>query len=790
MTVQERNKSQISKQRRMPSLLSFPAFTSLSLSLLLTISISLQIPPSKKTFIVLVDSDSKPSPFISHHHWYSSLISPPPPPFIHIYTTLFHGFSANLASHQSDHIKKSPGVLAIFPDSILNLHTTRSPGFLGLNNPNSSISRLSNGGDDTIIGILDTGIWPERKSFTDYGMGPMPPRWRGECMEGNRFNRSSCNRKLIGARFFAGGYNASPVGPVNDTAEFRSPRDSNGHGTHVASIAAGAHVAGASFRSFARGTAKGMAPKARIAIYKVCWDSGCLLSDVCKAMEEAISDGVDIISISLGLSSPLPFYLDLFAIASFRAFQKGIFISVSAGNEGPYQASMANSPPWIMTVGAGTIDRDFPATISLGNGNTIHGVSLTPHDELTRLPHPLVKISPPFSTFSPQSMHGRIVLCMAVGHVPRIPIGAAMKRAGAVAMIISHGNLDPRGVITESHVIPAIVVGVTEAKFIDDYISYGKDPTAVIVSDGLVSPHIEPAPMVVSFSSRGPNMVLPEILKPDLLAPGVNILGAWTDVIAPPDAALGIQRLEFNILSGTSMACPHVSGVAALIRSAHHEWSPSEIKSALMTTASQHCSTAPFPPIIDESSGNAASPFDIGAGHLHPVRAVDPGLVYDVGPNDLVNFLCGLNYTDEQMKIVTGKRLSCVKDGVDREMNYPAFVVVMEEIGVAGGVFERRLKKVSEDEGVVYYRAKVVGLEGFRVWVKPRRLRFCGGPGESLGFRLGVGLGEKGMDGGDGIGRSGLAYGALIWREGGGKHVVRSPIVVFSKKRFMGFKKV
>ncbi|XXG58282.1 hypothetical protein AAC387_Pa04g0633 [Persea americana] len=258
-----------------------------------TFSISVSTSPSYQTFIILVDSHSKPSPFQSHKHWYSSFISPSSPsPFIHIYNTLFHGFSASLTPHQSKHLKKSHGILAVYPDSTLHIHTTRSPSFLGLDRPTSPLTNLSDDGSDTIIGFLDTGVWPERRSFEDRNIGPIPTRWRGQCEEGQGFIGSSCNRKLIGARFFSGGYDASPVGPINDTVEFRSPRDSNGHGTHVASVAAGSRVGGAGFRGFAKGVARGMAPKARIAIYKVCWKSGCLLSDMCKALEKAVSDGV------------------------------------------------------------------------------------------------------------------------------------------------------------------------------------------------------------------------------------------------------------------------------------------------------------------------------------------------------------------------------------------------------------------------------------------------------------------------------------------------------------------
>ncbi|KAF8400334.1 hypothetical protein HHK36_013631 [Tetracentron sinense] len=762
-----------------------PSFLSLPL-LVFFFSTSLQISQTsfaKETFIALLDPDSKPSPFVAHDHWYASLVSSSP--FIHVYRNLIHGFSATLTSHEAQDIEKSHGVLAVFPDSALHLHTTRSPSFLALDRPNSLLSNLSYNGSETIIGIIDTGIWPESESFSDrdldLDLGSVPIRWRGECEEGVGFNRSNCNRKLIGARFFSGGYEASLIRSNQSFNEFRSPRDSDGHGTHVASIAAGSPVAGAGFQGFAEGTSRGMAPRSRIAVYKVCWASGCLLSDVCAAFEKAVSDGVDIVSVSLG-SSRLPFYLDLLSIVSFRASVHGVFVAESAGNEGPYGGSITNTPPWVTTVGAGTLDRDFPASVFLGNGKTVSGTSITVTDRhnQTRYSHPLYladKITSSLFNFSRQSVKGRIVLCMTDRHVSRISLGASLKYAGAIAMIISHGEIDPNGIITEPHVIPTITVGNSEAKLIQDYIMSDQNPTAVIISHGTVPMHAKPAPIVASFSSRGPNPDAPRILKPDLIAPGVNILGAWTDAVGPSDSVSDDRRLGFNVMSGTSMACPHVSGVAALIKSGHPDWSPTEIKSALMTTSSTHKQYYHRNPLIsDEFSGNAASPFDMGAGHLQPERAMDPGLVYDLGYQDYVNFLCGLNFTLKQIQIITGNREVCPENG-GKQLNYPAIVVEEEEVEVRELVLVRRLKNVSERPGV--YRAKVVGPGGYyKVNVEPKRLRF-NGPGETLSFKVVIRKEGKRKK------RWHLWAGALSWREIEGNHLVNCPIVVYSAKKYL-----
>ncbi|OMO53156.1 hypothetical protein COLO4_36828 [Corchorus olitorius] len=744
---------------------------------------------SSNTFIALLDPLFKPSPFLSHELWYTSIVSSPSS-IIHVYDAPIHGFSATLTPDQVKSIRKLPGVLSLFRDRVLHLHTTRSPSFLGLEleTPNPFITNTSE--SNSIIGIIDTGIWPEHPSFSDHNLGPIPAHWKGQCKIGFRFNHTNCNRKIIGARFFSGGYEAWFSKSETPIIEFRSPRDSDGHGTHVASIAAGSPVPGSGFFGFAAGLARGVAPRARISVYKVCWASGCLLSDVCKAFESAISDGVDIISLSLG-SSRLPFYLDLLSIVSYRAFSHGIFVAVSAGNEGPELASVANEPPWVTTVGAGTIDRDFPATVHLKNNVSIHGTSITlmEDDKLFFKYYPLHSFGKFNSSskfnFSGQLIEGKIVFCQAEGHVARLSLGAMLKRARAIAMIVSHGNVDPNGIVSEPHVIPTISIGVLEAKKIENYILSNKIPRAKVSSQGTISMHAKPAPIVASFSSRGPNSFVPGILKPDIIAPGVNILGAWTDAMGPSGMALDHRRPSFNIMSGTSMACPHVSGAAALIKSNHPDWGPNVIKSALMTTSTNRKhyydrhkqNSGSLMLISDESTGNAATPFDIGAGHMIPIKAMDPGLIFDLGDQDYVNFLCGLNYTKEQLQIVTGKKFHCSNEQDTWQLNYPAIAVEAERVRHGPVVVTRKVENVNKRSRI--YKAKLVGPKGYyKIDVKPKRLKFSG-VSERLSFRVVVEK-ENGMQK-----RKNLWFGALVWREKGGKHNVKCPIVIFCGKEYL-----
>lgn len=233
------------------------------------------------------------------------------------------------------------------------------------------------------MGVLDTGIWPESPSFYDHGMPPVPQKWKGICQKGHNFNSSNCNRKLIGARFFTKGHNVASTSSssTNTVIEYASPRDAHGHGTHTASTAAGTPVPMASVLGNGAGEARGMAPGAHIAVYKVCWFNGCYSSDILAAMDLAIRDGVDVLSLSLG-GFPIPLYDDTIAIGSFRAVEHGISVVCAAGNNGPIESSVANEAPWIATVGAGTLDRRFPAIVQLGNGKFLYGESIYPgkHD--------------------------------------------------------------------------------------------------------------------------------------------------------------------------------------------------------------------------------------------------------------------------------------------------------------------------------------------------------------------------------------------------------------------------
>ncbi|EEF27917.1 Cucumisin precursor, putative [Ricinus communis] len=340
------------------------------------LSFSSPLSNNPKTFIVHISKPHKPTLFTSHHDWYASIINSLPPAsphhpakILYTYNHAVNGFSAHLTSYQASILRRVPGVISVIPDQIRHLHTTRTPHFLDL----SSVSGLwPNGayGEDVIIGVLDTGIWPEHPSFSDSGLSSIPDHWKGVCETSVDFPVGSCNKKLIGARAFYKGLVAYQGKGIDGSRDKASPRDTEGHGTHTASTAAGSLVHNASFYHYAQGEARGMASKARVAAYKICWSMGCFDSDILAAMDQAIEDGVHVISLSVGATGYAPQYdHDSIAIGAFGATQHGIVVSCSAGNSGPGPYTAVNIAPWILTVGASTIDREFPADVVLGDGS-------------------------------------------------------------------------------------------------------------------------------------------------------------------------------------------------------------------------------------------------------------------------------------------------------------------------------------------------------------------------------------------------------------------------------------
>ncbi|KAL9346669.1 hypothetical protein Peur_061522 [Populus x canadensis] len=685
------------------------------------------------------------------------------------YTSHINGFAATLEDDEVDQLSNRPEVVSVFPNEVNQLHTTRSWEFLGLERnghiPADSIWLKARFGEDVIIGNLDTGVWPESESFDDEGMGPIPTRWRGYCETNDGVK---CNRKLIGARYFNKGYEAAlgrPLDSSNNTA-----RDTNGHGTHTLSTAGGRFVSGANFLGSAYGTAKGGSPNARVASYKVCWPT-CYDADVLAAFDAAIQDGVDILSVSIGRAFAIPYFRHGLAIGSFQAVMNGILVVCSAGNSGqvPGFGTTSNVAPWILTVAASTIDREFPSNVVLGNNKEFKGTSFNTNNLSDRKYYPIVysvdakaanasaqlaQICYPES-LDPTKVRGKIVYCLG-GMIPDVEKSLVVAQTGGVGMILADQSADsssmPRGFF-----VPTSLVSAIDGLSVLSYIYSTKSPVAYISGSTEIGKVV--APVMASFSSTGPNEITPEILKPDITAPGVNILAAYTKAPRRLSRLIDQRPLSFNILFGTSMSCPHVSGIAGLLKTMHPDWSPAAIKSAIMTTARTGSNARQ--PIADASAAEA-TPFNYGSGHLRPNRAMDPGLVYDLTTTDYLNFLCSIGYNATQMSLFIEEPYDCPPKNISLlNFNYPSITVP----NLSGNVTLTRTLKNVGTPGL--YTVRVQKPDGILVKVEPESLKFSK-LNEEKTFK--VMLKAK-----DNWFASSYVFGGLTWSDG--VHHVRSPIV-------------
>ncbi|XP_068493895.1 cucumisin-like isoform X3 [Phaseolus vulgaris] len=696
---------------------------------------------------------------------------------LHSYKKSFNGFVAKLTEEAAVRMAGLDGVVSVFPNKKNELHTTRSWDFIGLS---QSVERTSTE-SDIIIGVIDSGIWPESDSFNDQGFGPPPKKWKGSC------HNFTCNNKIIGAKYFN-------MRDSYEKDDFISPRDADGHGTHCASTAAGNSVKSTSFFGLASGTARGGVPSARIAVYKPCWSSGCEDADILQAYDEAIEDGVDIISISLGPSEVVhnSYFNDTFAIGSFHAMKKGILTSTSAGNKGPELYTISKNAPWSLSVAASTIDRKFFTSVQLGDGTVYQGVSVNTFDlknesypfiygrnapnisggynsSISRYQNLILLSSNNFTITLSEfqyfiltlSLHrlclensldenlvkGKIVLCDGF----QGPSSLGLVSGAAGILLRSSVPKD----VAFIYALPAVVIGLVDGAIIQSYINLSSNPTATIFKSNELKDSL--APYIVSFSSRGPNAITPNILKPDLAAPGVNILAAWSPVSPVSDVKGDTRIADYNILSGTSMACPHATAAAVYVKSFHPDWSPAAIKSALMTTAT------PMSALL-----NPEAEFAYGAGQINPMKALNPGLVYDANESDYVNFLCGQGYDTKKLRTITNDHSSCTqpKNGMVWDLNLPSFALSMSTSTPFSHTFHRTVTNVGTNTST--YKARITAPPSLlKFKVEPDVISFSS-VGQKKSFTLVI----------EGTLNAEIVSSSLIWDDG--TFQVRSPIVVFT----------
>ncbi|PHT93629.1 CO(2)-response secreted protease [Capsicum annuum] len=700
---------------------------------------------------------------------------------VHSYKNSFSGLAARLSDAEAQSIAQHPGVVSVFPDPVFQLHTTRSWDFLRdqydlLHDiPYSSGWNSTPNGADTIIGVFDSGIWPESESFNDKGIGPVPSRWKGTCTRGYDFNKSSCNRKLIGARFYDDP--GEPITPATGTA-----RDHEKHGTHVAAIAAGSPVAGASYYGLAGGTAKGGSPGSRIAVYRICKPYyGCSGSAIMKAFDDAIADGVDIINLSAGQpgGAEYGFSKNPIAIGAFHAVEKGILVVGSGGNDGPLEETVVNVAPWIFTVGATTIDRNIETHILLGGNKLIKGGGISFSDLQKSPVYPLVdSLSVKLysesngdardcepDTLDEHKVKGKIIVCDHLDDDYSLEQRLdEVKKKGGIGFILI---LPDDELITAPKIgsLPGAVITQGDGIKILSYINSTRNPVATILPTVSVA-NFKPAPVVAFFSSRGPTYNTRNLLKPDIVAPGTAILAAWP----PNDKELtrpGQEPPLFNIATGTSLSCAHVSAIAATLKARNPTWSQSALRSAMMTTAFQE-SNLKSPMIVNSAYGEyLATPYDFGAGVATMSGPLKPGLVYETEITDYLQFLCSTGYNTSTVKLILKtlpNNFSCPSNSSDdsvSNMNYPSIAVSLSKVRETKEV-TRTLTRIGEEESE--YTATITAPDALRVEVSPKKLKFTSDT-KKLSYQVTF----KPMS------REREFFGSITWTNGNFK--VRSPFV-------------
>ncbi len=686
---------------------------------------------------------------------------------LYSYRYAFNGFAADLTEAQAAKMLTLPGVVAVSPDEVRTLDTSSTPAFLGLSEPGGLWDQLGgagSAGENIIIGIVDGGIWPEHASFSDRlgsnGNGSKNgklsyqqiPGWHGKCTPGENFTAANCNQKLIGAQFFNAGFGGNAGIDESMPWEFNSPRDFGGHGTHTASTAGGNANITATGPAAVFGAISGMAPRARIAAYKVCWETGaggsCVSSDSVAAIDQAVADGVDVINFSVSGSQTS--FMDPVEIAFLFAADAGIFVATSAGNSGPDVSTVAHPGPWLTTVAAGTHNRAVSGSVTLGNGITYDGASVTtlsvtaPLIDSTAAGIPgadPARVALCYAAadnggvpvLDPAVVAGKIVICDR-GKTDRVNKSLAVQDAGGVGMILV--NTSPNTINADFHFVPTVHLPDTFGFAVRAYAATA-DPTATI--NPAVFDYDAAAPFTADFSSRGPILAGGgDLLKPDLIAPGQDVLAAV--------ALEGHAGREFDLYSGTSMASPHVAGLAALLKDLHPGWSPMMIKSALMTSAYD---------VLDGLNTDPGVIFSQGAGHVQPNSAADPGLVFDAGWNDWLNFLCGAG------QLVSRQCAPVLIDPSDLN-------VASIAIGDLAGSQTVTRKLTNVGTSTATYTANVATPAGMTINVTPAKFDIK--PGDTQVVQITLTRTDAPLDSYTG--------GNITWSDSDGAHNVRIPVIV------------
>ncbi|XP_051125304.1 subtilisin-like protease SBT2.2 [Andrographis paniculata] len=637
---------------------------------------------------------------------------------LYSYRYLINGFAVFATAQQVEKLWRRSEVSNVVLDFPVETATTHTPQFLGL--PEGAWAQeggYGSAGEGIVIGFVDTGIDPSHPSFSDNTPAkpyPVPEHFSGICEVTPDFPSGSCNRKLVGARHFAA--SAITRGVFNASKDFASPYDVDGHGTHTAAVAAGNHGVPVVVAGHLFGNASGMAPHAHIAVYKALFKSfGGFAADVVASIDQAAQDGVDVISLSitpnrrpLGVAT----FFNPIDMALLSAVKAGIFVVQAAGNTGPAPRSISSFSPWIFTVGAASHDRIYSNSIMLGNNITITGVGLAPGtDKMHRLVSAIHALNNTAAmkdtnanecqdarTYNQDVVRGNLLIC---SYTLRYVIGVStIKQALQTAE-----NLSASGVVfcMDSYVIgsqlnpipmriPGIVITSQEdSKVLLQYYNSSlvidqttnkivKFGGTALISGGIKANFSRAAPRIMYYSARGPDpedgFLTADILKPNIVAPGNFIWSAWSSHGTDSVEFLGE---DFAMMSGTSMAAPHIAGLAALIKQRFPSFTPAAIGSALSTTAS--INDRDGGPIMAQRSfanpdlnQSPATFFDMGSGFVNATAALDPGLVLDSSYEDYMAFLCSINGSSPLVLNYTGESCGAsTLNGID--LNLPSITL-------------------------------------------------------------------------------------------------------------------
>ncbi len=695
------------------------------------------------------------------------------------YSTAVNGFAVRTDLRGAEKIAHSPGVALVLPDELRQptaLASSNDHGHddqAGTNGLNTFLGLTGKGdayakgitGKGVLVGVIDSGIWPEHPSFAPNAKLPAPPTFdtseRSACAFGNTaWNPNDtafgCNNKLVGAREFLDTYKANTG---LEPYEFDSARDNEGHGTHTASTAAGDANVRASISGVGKGVVSGIAPDAQIIAYKALGDAGGYTSDLAGAIDQAVADGVDVINYSIGGGAQT---VSADTISFLFAADAGVFTAVSAGNSGPAAKTIGGPAdvPWVTGVGATTYPTFYKGVVKLGNGRSYVGGSVTKSSPRAEFVDAAAAGGTGANlclagTLDPAKVTGKIVLC-GRGSNGRVEKSFEVQRAGGVGMVL-YNQTDVDNIFTDNFFVPTVMVDNTPGQAIRDWANSSRHPVGQLVNEG-VSTAPFPTPTVANFSSRGENPTAGDIIKPDISAPGVQIMAGNTPKPSPGTQPAGEL---FQAIAGTSMSGPVVAGSYALLKQAHPEWSAAEAKSALMTTADTR--------VRDYDRRTQAGPFAMGAGLAvlgqpgDKGSAFQPGLVYDAGFTEYLGFLCAEGR--EAFGNPDGTCASLAAAGIPTtasDLNYASIGV---EALPGSTTVTRTVTNVSGRKGT--FSPRIDAPAGYSVSVSPKILRIA--DGASATFTVTI-TNKGSAPSGE------WRFGALTWKGGG--YAVRSAIAV------------